>query len=213
MPAFRLKHLAVHFLPVQTRMPLKFGAQVVTEVTCARVMAVVENHAGHHATGWGETPLSIAWVWPSTTTPWLDRESALRSFTLTLAHRAVASPPWNHPIEWASALIAPLDLDHPSLPLLAKLCCLSPFDLAVWDAFGVLLGKPVFDLLDHPLDPLLGPASSARASPISSSHRSPACRSGTSSAASTRSMPRTSTAPNPMTAIRCCSATGSTETG
>jgi L-alanine-DL-glutamate epimerase-like enolase superfamily enzyme len=158
MPGFCLKSLALHFLPVHTRMPLKFGAQVVTRATCARVMAVIENRAGHCATGWGETPLSVAWVWPSTTHSWEERETALRAFCHDLVHRAAASPPWNHPIDWGSSLASTLDQTDPSLPLLAKLCCLSAIDLAVWDAFGVLLGKPVFELLDHPLDPHLGPA-------------------------------------------------------
>ena len=55
----------LYFLPVKTRVPLKFGAEIVTEATCARVRVHVRNAAGHTAEGWGETPLSTTWVWPS----------------------------------------------------------------------------------------------------------------------------------------------------
>ncbi len=55
----------LYFLPVQTRMPLKFGPEVTTEVTCARVQLTVADRQGRTATGWGETPLSVQWVWPS----------------------------------------------------------------------------------------------------------------------------------------------------
>ena len=52
-------------LPVQTRVPLKFGPEVMTEVTCARVRVTVEGRDGRTATGWGECPLNVQWAWPS----------------------------------------------------------------------------------------------------------------------------------------------------
>ena len=54
----RITDTTLYFLPVKMRMPLKFGAQVLTEVTCARVRVTIEDHDGRTATGWGETPLS-----------------------------------------------------------------------------------------------------------------------------------------------------------
>jgi len=56
--------LALYFLPVATRVPLKFGPEVLTEVTCARVRMTVRDASGRRAVGWGETPLSAQWVWP-----------------------------------------------------------------------------------------------------------------------------------------------------
>lgn len=41
-------------LPVQTRVPLKFGAEVLTTVTCARVCIQTENRRGERAEGWGK---------------------------------------------------------------------------------------------------------------------------------------------------------------
>ena len=68
------------FLPVRTRMPLKFGYEVLTEVTCARVQVTVVDRAGRRAVGWGETPLSVPWVWPGTLS-YAVRHRALRAFT------------------------------------------------------------------------------------------------------------------------------------
>ena len=55
----------LYFIPVQTRVPLKFGTETLTSVICARACVTVANGRGHKAQGWGETPLSIQWAWPS----------------------------------------------------------------------------------------------------------------------------------------------------
>src|SRR5450756_1515027 len=55
----------LYLLPLKTRMPLRFGAETLTSLTCARVCLVVEDRQGRRACGWGETPLSVQWVWPS----------------------------------------------------------------------------------------------------------------------------------------------------
>lgn len=154
MAPCRIKEVAVHFLPVKNRVPLKFGAQVVTEVSCARVRLVVEDSVGRRATGWGETPLAVAWVWPSEGLEWSARQQRLQEAVLEIARAASSSGQWSHPMEFAPQMLAAVPLDD--LPLLARLCCLSPFDLAAFDAFGSLAGAPVFSLLDWPLEPWLG---------------------------------------------------------
>ena len=54
----RVTGAAVFLLPVKLRIPLKFGGQIVDEVTCARVAAEVQTAEGVRAVGWGETPLA-----------------------------------------------------------------------------------------------------------------------------------------------------------
>ena len=39
----RVTGAELYLLPVQTRVPLKFGPEVLTEVTCARVRVTVEG--------------------------------------------------------------------------------------------------------------------------------------------------------------------------
>ena len=69
----------LYFLPVETRVPLKFGTETLTAVTCARVCLRVQDRAGRSASGWGETPLSVQWVWPSSLT-YEERYQAMRAF-------------------------------------------------------------------------------------------------------------------------------------
>src|SRR5881227_70237 len=74
-----VKETELFLLPVHNRVPLKFGAQVVTGAVCARVRVRVEDRQGRSAEGWGETPLSVAWVWPSALT-WDEREQRMIDF-------------------------------------------------------------------------------------------------------------------------------------
>jgi len=146
---------ALYFLPVQTRVPLKFGTETLTHVTCARARVTVSDDSGRKADGWGETPLSVQWVWPGAP-PYDDRHGALKAFCKELAElwAAVARP--GHPLEIGddflqSVLPGMLDgFNHRTrrgkepMPWLAALLCCSPFDLAVHDAFGKLHGCPVY---------------------------------------------------------------------
>jgi len=50
---------SLYFLPAPMRVPLKFGAQTLTQVYCARVCLKVEDKSGKESIGWGETPLSV----------------------------------------------------------------------------------------------------------------------------------------------------------
>src|SRR5271156_3633312 len=74
----------LYFLPIKTRVPLKFGPEVTTEVTCARVKMTVEDSRGRRAEGWGETPLSVQWVWPSQL-GYEERHEALRALSVKIA--------------------------------------------------------------------------------------------------------------------------------
>ena len=55
----------LYFIPIETRIPLKFGPETLTSVTCARVCVTAANKGGQRAKGWGETPLCVQWAWPS----------------------------------------------------------------------------------------------------------------------------------------------------
>src|SRR5688572_9634507 len=93
-----VKEAVLFFLPVETRMPLKFGAQVVTRVTCARARVRVEDRLGRSAEGWAETPLSVAWVWPAELS-WEERERRMREFCERLAAELVRFGKRGHPME------------------------------------------------------------------------------------------------------------------
>jgi L-alanine-DL-glutamate epimerase-like enolase superfamily enzyme len=147
---------ALYFLPVQTRVPLKFGAETLTHVTCARARVTVADESGRAAEGWGETPLSVQWVWPSAA-PYEERHEALKQFCIELTDlwANVRSP--GHPIElghdfqetvlpgWLKGFNQRQRRGKEPMPWLAALVCCSAFDLAMHDAYGQLHGRPTYD--------------------------------------------------------------------
>src|SRR5437867_3154615 len=88
----------LYFLPIRMRMPLKFGPETVTAVTCARACVRVADSRGRTAEGWGETPLSVQWVWASQL-PYELRLETLKRFCVMLAEAWTGFEVFGHPIE------------------------------------------------------------------------------------------------------------------
>jgi L-alanine-DL-glutamate epimerase-like enolase superfamily enzyme len=147
---------ALYYLPIKTRVPLKFGPEVTTECTLARVRLRVSDAQGRTAVGWGETPLSVQWVWPSTL-GYDARNRVLIELTNRLAVAWAGFDVTGHPMEVGAAfteralprLLETLNRDRGGdaepVPWLAALVCSSAFDLALHDAYGVLHGVPTYD--------------------------------------------------------------------
>ena len=137
----------LYFIPISTRMPLKFGIETLTEVVLARVKVRVTASDGKHCSGWGETPLSVQWVWPGSL-PYQERLNAMQTFCEMLARAVVEFDLSADPIElgWQFQEAQLPQLLHTfnmnqrkgkgSMPWLAALVCLSAFDIAIHDAFG-----------------------------------------------------------------------------
>jgi L-alanine-DL-glutamate epimerase-like enolase superfamily enzyme len=144
----------LYFLPVQMRVPLKFGSETATCVTCARVHVQVADRSGKIAEGWGETPLSVQWVWPGKL-PYETRHVALKEFCVKLGEAWTQFDECGHPMELGydfqqevlPARLAEFNRKRTGepMPWLAALVCCSAFDVAVHDAFGQLTGRPVFE--------------------------------------------------------------------
>ncbi len=166
----RPKAAALYFLPVTTRVPLKFGTEVTTSVTVARVRLTVENRQGIASVGWGETPLSVQWVWPQEGN-YEGRHQALKAFCGCL-NRAWAQfdylgDPLDVGIRFQDEVLRPLfnsfneeRPDSEKMPWLAALVCGSLFDVALHDAFGRSVGLPTYQtygaaFLNRPLDQYL----------------------------------------------------------
>ncbi len=147
------------FLPVETRVPLKFGTETLTSVTCAWVALRVSGSGGKTAEGWGETPLSVQWVWPSDLS-YETRHEALKSFCGVLARAWASFDRAGHPMETGHAfledalpgLLNSFNAERAGveMPWLAALVCCSAFDIALHDAYGRLHGVPVYSTYnDH----------------------------------------------------------------
>jgi L-alanine-DL-glutamate epimerase-like enolase superfamily enzyme len=165
----------LYFLPVTTRVPLKFGTEVLTSVTCARACVTVKGADGRSAQGWGETPLSVQWVWPSSL-GYDERHEALKQFTMRLAAAWTDQARSGHAFEIGAAFIehdlhSELDAfnaerDGEPMPHLAALVCCSLLDIATHDAYGVLNDRPIYEtynsqFMNHDLSEWLTAAAGA----------------------------------------------------
>jgi L-alanine-DL-glutamate epimerase-like enolase superfamily enzyme len=127
------------------------------------------------AEGWGETPLSVQWVWPSQLT-YQERHEVLKTFCLMIAKAWAEFDFYGHAMEIGyafqkeilPALLAELNQQRgeaEAMPWLAALVCCSAFDIALHDAYGVANQKPVYQTytppymeadLSHYLQPAVG---------------------------------------------------------
>ncbi|QDS99965.1 mandelate racemase/muconate lactonizing enzyme family protein [Adhaeretor mobilis] len=149
-----VRGVELFFLPVRTRVPLKFGPETLTEVTCARARVFVESTDGKLAEGWGETPLSVPWVWPCDMS-YTSRDQALQDFCIRLASALSGFEVTGHAMEIGydfqqsilPVLLAEFNQDRDPaehMPLLAALVCCSVFDIAIHDAYGIANKVPVY---------------------------------------------------------------------
>ncbi len=176
----RVVGAALHFLPVQTRVPLKFGPETLTAVTCARVRLRIADGRGRTAEGWGETPLSVQWVWPSALS-YERRHERLKVFCRELAGAWAGYPGVGNPLEVGHDFqghVLPGLLEEANrqddpqgepMPWLAALVCSSPFDIALHDAYGQQHRRPVYEtygpaFLNRDLAAFLRPAEGSPAS-------------------------------------------------
>ncbi|MEI6422714.1 MAG: hypothetical protein WCP55_10880, partial [Lentisphaerota bacterium] len=143
----------LYFIPVKVRVPLKFGAETLTSVVCARVKLGVEDKSGNQSFGWGETPLSVPWVWPSELS-FEYRETALKDFCIKLAKAWSEFNCFGHPMEVGddfqreilSGLLKDFNAAIKSpIPYLGALVCCSPFDIALHDGYGNLHNIPIYE--------------------------------------------------------------------
>ena len=145
----------LYFLPVETRVPVKFGPETMTCVTCARVCVRMADSRGRQAQGWGETPLSVQWVWPGNL-PYQYRHEALEQLCILLARAWAEFDCQGHPIEIGHEfqrqvlpdLLRQVNASRNSneqMPWLAALVCCSTFDIALHDAYGHLHQLPVYE--------------------------------------------------------------------
>ncbi|MFA6291673.1 MAG: enolase C-terminal domain-like protein [Victivallales bacterium] len=133
----KIREVEIRFIPVTLRLPLKFGAETITSGTCARVRMSVENGLGKTNYGYGETPISVGWAWPSPSFGFLERENRMIAFCRKLISHWENSDLNGHAMEVGHAFnenILP-EIDE-AVPHLAQLICNSAFDLALHDAYG-----------------------------------------------------------------------------
>lgn len=145
----------LELVPVTMRLPLKFGAETIQSITCARVRMTLSDGT-EQAEGLGETPISVAWGWPSSL-PFFVREQKMLDFCKKLAEKWTGFTGEGHAMDLGYDFLEHhLFADPSELPHLARLICSSAFDIALHDAYGKMVKKPVYqtynkDFMPHDL--------------------------------------------------------------
>ena len=137
--------MELKFIPVKMRLPLKFGAETIESIQIAHV-----EFPAYGAVGRGETPLSVAWAWPSELS-FAFREKLMCQFCELLAENypTPQADPMTEGYKFLTgkldALLAQFNAVHKvDMPHLAALICASAFDIAMHDAFGLANNLPTY---------------------------------------------------------------------
>ncbi|MBQ9804629.1 MAG: mandelate racemase/muconate lactonizing enzyme family protein [Lentisphaeria bacterium] len=140
----------VKFISVKLRLPLKFGAEVIDSLKVVHV-----ELDAYGAVGRGETPLSAAWAWPGRES-FSYRENLMSEFCCFLQKNFPV--PQCDPMSAGYAFLTgqlPGLLDefnrehHCAMPHLAALICLSAFDIAMHDAWGLAHNMPTYRMYNR----------------------------------------------------------------
>ena len=136
------------------RTPIKFGGIALDRVTLLNVSVVVEDRSGKTSKGFGSMPLGNVWAWPTRALTYDQTLQAMREFADITASIYLDSKNPGHPIDITHSLESALltcglksTLPDP-MPALAKLVVASPFDAALHDAFGKMLGLNCYRTYD-----------------------------------------------------------------
>ena len=150
------------------RSPMKFGGRVVNDVTILNVSVRVRTRDGKESVGRGSMTMGNVWAWPSAT---LTNDQTLRAmveFGHKIAFNAKNPGEFGHPLELTydysknyqrfadeiSVVARQSDGDEISqaqnidpMVKLAQLVAASPFEAAVFDAYGRVHGANSYNLL------------------------------------------------------------------
>ncbi len=139
------------------RSPMKFGGRVMNSVVLLHVTATVETRDGRVGTGRGSMTMGNVWGWPSAVVSADKTLEAMIRMGERVAERANHCTLTGHPLEItheyaktydavAAECVETLSLAE-RMPKLAQLVAASPFEAAVFDAYGKTLGENSYNLL------------------------------------------------------------------
>ena len=139
--------MKVSFIPVKLRLPLKFGAEVIDSLKVVNV-----EFPAYGAVGKAQTPLSAAWAWPGEES-FSFRENMMSEFCLFVAdfYPVPESDPMTEGYTFLTEKLEDVlkefnKKNNCNMPLLAALICVSAFDIAMHDAWGLANDLPTYKM-------------------------------------------------------------------
>jgi L-alanine-DL-glutamate epimerase-like enolase superfamily enzyme len=157
-----VRDITLDYEDFRYRSPIKFGGVALDRVTILNVNMVVEDRRGKKSKGFGSMPLGNVWAWPTRAMTYDQTLEAMREFADISRQVYSGYKSYGHPIDITHALEPKLlarEVEQnlaDAMPALAKLVVVSPFDAALHDAFGKLLGVNCYrtygsNFLEHDL--------------------------------------------------------------
>lgn len=146
----RVEEVRTEYEDYKYRTPIKFGGTALDRVTLLNVHCVVRSREGRTAKGFGSMPLGNIWAYPSREMGYDGTLRAMRLLAGRIEKITADYKEYGHPVDLnhalepayltAAAEISAAERLPAPIPKLATLVVASPFDAAIHDAYGKLLG-------------------------------------------------------------------------
>jgi L-alanine-DL-glutamate epimerase-like enolase superfamily enzyme len=151
----RIEKISFEYEDFLYRTPIKFGGTEVDRVTLLNVHCTVRSRTGKTARGFGSMPLGNVWSFPSKVLKYDDTLKAMKALAERINKITGSYKDYGHPMDINHAIeplylkagdevTKALKLAEP-VPKLCTLTAASPFDAAIHDAFGKMLGKSAYE--------------------------------------------------------------------
>jgi L-alanine-DL-glutamate epimerase-like enolase superfamily enzyme len=137
----RIDEVRASFEDFLYRAPYLFGGKSVDRVTLLNVDVTVRSRDGRTASGFGSMPLGNVWAYPSRTLAYGETLAAMKTLARAIEKITAAHREYGHPIDLNATLEPEYIRAAGVMPKLAVLVTASPFDAAIHDAYGKLLGR------------------------------------------------------------------------
>jgi L-alanine-DL-glutamate epimerase-like enolase superfamily enzyme len=143
-PEIRINEVRASFEDHLYRAPYLFGGKSVDRVTLLIVDVTVHSRDGKTAKGFGSMPLGNVWAYPSKTLAYDETLGAMKTLAAKIEKIAAAHREYGHPVDINVALEPEYIRAGGGMPKLAVLVTASPFDAAIHDAYGKVLGRSTY---------------------------------------------------------------------
>jgi L-alanine-DL-glutamate epimerase-like enolase superfamily enzyme len=167
----RVKEIRASYEDFLYRTPIKFGGNVVDRVTMLNVNCIIEDGLGKSAKGFSAMSMGNVWSFPSKVLSYDETLGAMKAHVTEIENITNNSGASGHPVDInvalegsyvaaAGAVSKRLKLKE-AIPKLCALVSASPFDAAIHDAYGKLLGRSTYatygpDCMRHDLSHYIG---------------------------------------------------------